>query len=119
MRSGDMHQTRDAEPDRSISHSRDLQPGGKAPFAESKVMEAFYPSCLLGNECEPVTREARDKKPLGAKDHIHRSAQAPICIGASCRNCFLLGHQQLLQAKPKLQHRQRHEESSMRCFCCC
>lgn len=74
MISGDMHQTRDAEPDKSISHSRDLQPGGKAPFAENKVMEAIYPSCPLGNELEPVTREARDKRPLGGKDRVHSSA---------------------------------------------
>lgn len=120
MVSGDIHQTRDAEPHRSISNNRDLQPGVEAPLAENKVMGAIYPSCLLGNESEPVTREASDKKPLGAKDHNHCSAQAPTWIHASCRRCFLMGHQQLLQAKAKLQHRWgRHEESSMCCFCCC
>lgn len=66
MVSGDIHQTRDAEPHRSISNNTDLQPGGEAPLAENKVMGAIYPSCLLGNESEPVTREASDKKPLGA-----------------------------------------------------
>lgn len=55
MVSRDIHQMRDAEPDKSISNNRDLQPEDTALFAENKVLWAVYPnkdSCMFGNPFE-------------------------------------------------------------------